>query len=46
MRVELEGGDDSFRARYLDGEGRLRAALLANRPREVAELRRELALAA
>ena len=46
VRVELEGGDDSFRARYLDGEGRLRAALLANRPREVAELRRELALAA
>jgi len=43
VRVELEGGDDSFRARYLDGEGRLRAALLANRPREVAELRRELA---
>jgi len=46
VRVELEGGDDSFRASYLDGEGRLRAALLANRPREVAELRRELALAA
>ena len=46
VRVELEGGADSFRARYLDGEGRLRAALLANRPREVAELRRELALAA
>ena len=46
VRVELDGGDDAFRARYLDGEGRLRAALLANRPREVAELRRELACAA
>ena len=46
VRVELDGDDDSFRARYLDGEGCLRAALLANRPREVAEARRELALAA
>lgn len=41
--VELEGDADSFTARYLDGEGRPLAALLANRPREVAALRRELA---
>ena len=41
--VEIEGDPDSFTARYLDGEGRPLAALLANRPREVAALRRELA---
>ena len=41
--VEIEGDPDSFTARYLDGEGRTLAALLANRPREVAALRRELA---
>ena len=41
--VEIEGDSDSFTARYLDGEGRPLAALLANRPREVAALRRELA---
>ncbi len=41
--VEIEGDSDSFTARYLDGEGRPLAALLANRPREVAAVRRELA---
>jgi NADPH-dependent 2,4-dienoyl-CoA reductase/sulfur reductase-like enzyme len=41
--VDIEGDPDSFTARYLDGEGRPRAALLANRPREVGALRRELA---
>jgi NADPH-dependent 2,4-dienoyl-CoA reductase/sulfur reductase-like enzyme len=40
--VEIEGDADSFAARYLDREGRLLAALLANRPREVGTLRREL----
>jgi NADPH-dependent 2,4-dienoyl-CoA reductase/sulfur reductase-like enzyme len=44
--VELEGGADSFLARYQDDEGRLLAALGANRPAEVASLRRELAIAA
>jgi 3-phenylpropionate/trans-cinnamate dioxygenase ferredoxin reductase component len=44
--VELEGGDEGFLARYQDGEGRLVAALGANRPAEVASLRRELAVAA
>ena len=44
--VDLDGDPDSFTARYLDGEGRPLAALLANRPREVAALRRELAGAA
>jgi 3-phenylpropionate/trans-cinnamate dioxygenase ferredoxin reductase subunit len=42
-RVEIEGSDHSFSARYLDGEGRLLAALAANRPAEIAALRRELA---
>lgn len=41
--LELEGDSRSFVARYLDREGRLLAALLANRPREVRGLRRELA---
>jgi 3-phenylpropionate/trans-cinnamate dioxygenase ferredoxin reductase subunit len=45
-RVELEGDPDSFAARYLSPDGSLRAALLANRPREAAALRRELPLAA
>ena len=40
--VEIEGGPDSFAARYLDREGRLLAALLANRPREIGAVRREL----
>ena len=44
--VELDGDAESFSARYLDREGRLLAALLANRPREIGGLRRELAEAA
>ena len=44
--VELEGGEESFVARYLGPDGRLVAALGANRPVEVASLRRELAVAA
>jgi 3-phenylpropionate/trans-cinnamate dioxygenase ferredoxin reductase component len=44
--VELEGGEEGFLARYQDDEGRLVAALGANRPAEVASLRRELAVAA
>jgi 3-phenylpropionate/trans-cinnamate dioxygenase ferredoxin reductase subunit len=44
--VELDGGEESFLARYHDTEGRLVAALGANRPAEVAGLRRELAVAA
>ena len=43
--AELEGDLDCLRARYLDREGRLVAALLVNRPQEVGELRRELASA-
>jgi 3-phenylpropionate/trans-cinnamate dioxygenase ferredoxin reductase subunit len=45
-RVEIEGGPESFSARYLKPGGQLRAALLANRPAEAAALRRELPLAA
>jgi NADPH-dependent 2,4-dienoyl-CoA reductase/sulfur reductase-like enzyme len=41
--VELDGDLDSLRARYLDRDGRLVAALLVNRPGEVGGLRRELA---
>jgi 3-phenylpropionate/trans-cinnamate dioxygenase ferredoxin reductase subunit len=41
-RVEIDGGSDAFSARYLDSDGRLLAALAANRPAEVAPLRREL----
>ena len=44
--VELEGRLDSFRARYVDAEGRPVAVLLGNRPAEVATARRELAQAA
>jgi len=44
--VELEGSEGSFAARYRRSDGRLVAALLANRPDEVAGLRRELAFAA
>jgi 3-phenylpropionate/trans-cinnamate dioxygenase ferredoxin reductase component len=45
--VEIDGHDDSeFVARYRSTDGRLVAALAANRPREVAALRAELALAA
>lgn len=45
-RVELDGDPDSFSARYVAADGRLRAALLANRPQEAATLRRALPLAA
>jgi 3-phenylpropionate/trans-cinnamate dioxygenase ferredoxin reductase component len=44
--VELDGGPAEFRAVYSDAEGRPVAALLANRPRELPDLRRELAEAA
>ena len=44
--IELEGGENDFVARYHDPDGRLVAALGANRPAEVASLRRELAVAA
>jgi 3-phenylpropionate/trans-cinnamate dioxygenase ferredoxin reductase subunit len=40
--VELDGDEDSFAARYLDASGRLRAALLANRPQETAAVRRAI----
>jgi 3-phenylpropionate/trans-cinnamate dioxygenase ferredoxin reductase component len=42
-RVEVDADSESFRARYLADDGRLVAALVANRPAEVASLRRELA---
>ena len=45
-RVEVEGTDDEFVARYLTADGSLTAALAANQPAAVAEFRRELALAA
>jgi 3-phenylpropionate/trans-cinnamate dioxygenase ferredoxin reductase subunit len=41
-RVEIGGGTNAFSARYLDHDGRLLAALGANRPGEIAALRREL----
>ena len=44
--VQLDGAEESFLARYEDDQGRLVAALGANRPGEVASLRRELAIAA
>ncbi len=44
--VELDGGEEGFLARYQDAEGRLVAALGANRQADVATLRRELAVAA
>jgi NADPH-dependent 2,4-dienoyl-CoA reductase/sulfur reductase-like enzyme len=44
--VELDGGEEDFLARYQDDEGRLVAALGANRPTEVASLRRTLGAAA
>jgi 3-phenylpropionate/trans-cinnamate dioxygenase ferredoxin reductase subunit len=46
QRVEIEHGAEDFEARYLDGDGHLVAALVANRPRAVAGLRRDLAGAA
>jgi 3-phenylpropionate/trans-cinnamate dioxygenase ferredoxin reductase component len=44
--VDIDGDESEFVARYRDAEGRLLAALAANRPAEVAALRRELPLAA
>ena len=44
--VELDGSEDDFVARYLAADGRLLAALAANRPAEVGAFRRELAFAA
>ena len=41
--VEIACEGETLCARYLDGSGRLLAALLGNRPRDVAALRRELA---
>jgi 3-phenylpropionate/trans-cinnamate dioxygenase ferredoxin reductase component len=41
--VEIDGDAGSFTARYTGRDGRLVAALAANRPREVGALRRELA---
>lgn len=46
VTTEVEGGEDSFSARYLDASGRVAAVLLANRGTQVAEVRRELAAAA
>jgi 3-phenylpropionate/trans-cinnamate dioxygenase ferredoxin reductase subunit len=44
--VELDGDSASFRARYVDPEGKPVAVLLGNRAAEVAAARRELARAA
>lgn len=44
--VECEGSDESFTARYFSREGRLVAALAANRAADISAFRRELALAA
>ena len=43
--VEIEGGPDSFTARYRGADGTLVAALMANRPKEVGAARHELAAA-
>jgi 3-phenylpropionate/trans-cinnamate dioxygenase ferredoxin reductase subunit len=40
---EADGDGESFAIRYLGEDGRVRAALLANRPAEAGELRRRLA---
>jgi 3-phenylpropionate/trans-cinnamate dioxygenase ferredoxin reductase component len=40
--TDIEGDEDSFCARFLDRDGRLVGALVANRPREVGPLRREV----
>jgi NADPH-dependent 2,4-dienoyl-CoA reductase/sulfur reductase-like enzyme len=45
-RVELDGGPDSYVARYRDEQGGLVGALAANRAGEIASLRRELAASA
>lgn len=42
-RVVLDGDGASLEARYLDGDGRLVAALLVNKPHAVSQLRRQLA---
>jgi 3-phenylpropionate/trans-cinnamate dioxygenase ferredoxin reductase component len=44
--VQIEGGPDTFIARYHDDNRRLVAALAANRPAEVTTLRRDLAATA
>jgi NADPH-dependent 2,4-dienoyl-CoA reductase/sulfur reductase-like enzyme len=44
-RTEVDLDGDSFAVRYLGRQGQLVAALVANRPREAATLRRELAVA-
>jgi 3-phenylpropionate/trans-cinnamate dioxygenase ferredoxin reductase subunit len=44
--IEVEDDGDTFSVRYLDEDERLLAALVANRPSEIAALRRELAAAA
>ncbi len=41
--IEVDDDGDSFSVRYLDRDERLLAALAANRPSEIAPLRRELA---
>ena len=41
IEVDCEG--DAFSVRYFDEDERLLAALVANRPREIAALRHELA---
>jgi 3-phenylpropionate/trans-cinnamate dioxygenase ferredoxin reductase subunit len=46
QQVEIEHGADDFEVRYLDSGGHLVGALVANRPRAVAGLRRDLAAAA
>jgi NADPH-dependent 2,4-dienoyl-CoA reductase/sulfur reductase-like enzyme len=42
--VNVEGGAEAYVARYHDADGRLVAALAANRPSAVAALRRDLAV--
>ena len=44
--MELDGSEDSFTARYLAADGRLLAALAANRAADIGAFRRELAFAA
>jgi len=42
-KITLDGTPDAFTARYASSDGRLVAALLANRPQHAASLRREMA---
>lgn len=44
--VELEGSEEGFVARYRRADGRVAAALAANRPADVGTLTREVALVA